>query len=89
MAELANQLAGRMENRMLPHNVDVSVSIPVVLRGEHVFIETRAELRPLVFDAPGGLITVWIDIELLEGFSVSFDRDESKVAVAEGETLIF
>ena len=43
----------------------------------------------MVFDAPGGVITVWIDIELLEGFSLSFDRDESQVAVAEGETLMF
>ena len=32
MAELANQLAGRMKNRMLPHNVDISVGIPVVPR---------------------------------------------------------
>jgi chemotaxis protein CheX len=88
-AELTNQLAGRVKNRMLPHKVDISISTPVVLRGEHVFMEARSGLRPLVFDAPGGVITVWIDIELLDGFEMSFERDESQVAVEEGESMMF
>ncbi|MDX2018942.1 MAG: hypothetical protein SF187_01780 [Deltaproteobacteria bacterium] len=88
-AELSNQLAGRVKNRMLPHKVDISISTPVVLRGEHIFMEASSCLRPLVFDAPGGVITVWIDIELLDGFEMSFERDETQAAVEEGESLMF
>lgn len=88
-AELSNQLAGRVKNRLLPHNVSISISTPVVLRGEHVFMEVRSGLMPLLFDAPGGLITIWIDIEILDGFEMSFDRDESRAAVEEGASLMF
>lgn len=88
-AELSNQLAGRLKNQLLPYNVSISVSTPVVLRGEHIFLEPRSELRPLIFDAPGGVITVWIDLELLQGFEMSFERDESQAAIEEGASLMF
>ncbi|MCG5054537.1 MAG: chemotaxis protein CheX [Myxococcales bacterium] len=88
-AELSNQLAGRVKNQLLPYQVDIAISTPVVLRGEHIFLEARSGLQPLVFDAPGGSITVWIDVELIEGFEICFERDESQAAVSEGEALLF
>lgn len=89
-AELSNQLAGRLKNRMLPYALDMAVSAPVVVRGQYEPPGlSNAGGRPLLFDAPTGLIMVWLELELLHGFHMSFDRDESHAAVEEGRTVMF
>jgi len=88
MGELVNQLVGRIKNRVLSHGVEFYVTIPVVLRGQHIAPLPRPDLPPLAFGAPRGQVLVWIEIETAAGFEPSVVPIPNESA-AEGETLIF
>jgi CheY-specific phosphatase CheX len=85
IAELANQLAGRIKNKLLAHGAEVYVNTPVVLRGEHLAPLPRQELLPLTFSTDGGNVFVWIELETNSDVSLG----PPAVALAEGETLLF
>src|ERR1041384_341609 len=51
VAELANQLAGRIKSRLLAHDVELHIATPVVLRGEHLALEARGPVTPQWFQS--------------------------------------
>jgi hypothetical protein len=85
IAELANQLVGRIKNKLLAHGTEVYVTTPVVLRGEHLAPMPRRELPPLSFKTDGGSVFVWIELETAADFVLG----PPSTAVAEGEAVLF
>jgi CheY-specific phosphatase CheX len=87
MAELVNQLAGRVKNQLLDFGTTVYISTPVVLRGQHLAPLPRQELAPLTFQCELGYVCVWLDALVREGFElVEQERGDRGV---EGEAFMF
>jgi len=85
IAELSNQLVGRIKNKLLAHGTEVYVTTPVVLRGEHLAPMPRRELPPLSFKTDGGSVFVWIELETAADFVLG----PPSQAIAEGEAVLF
>ena len=88
IAELSNQLLGRVKNRLFSHGVQLHMSTPVVLRGLHIAPVSRAELVPVFFACDGGLVGVWVDAEVTPGVDLSQTVEVEAVA-AEGTGFLF
>jgi hypothetical protein len=90
VCELANQLMGRVKNRLLLLGVEILLATPAGLSGDNL-CPTPGRLRaPQVFAAASGFICVWIDCELADGFELpTTPLRDVEVPVAEGEGLIF
>jgi hypothetical protein len=88
IAELSNQLLGRIKNRLLVHGVDLHLSTPVVLRGNHIAPLSRAELVPYAFSCDGGYVCVWFDAEVLGGLDLT-QLVATDGLVVEGSTTFF
>lgn len=87
IAELSNQLLGRIKNRLLPRGVVLFLSTPVVLRGEHISPMPRSELKPLMFACEGGTVCVWLDAELTSGVDLAAQVEDE--GLAEGSGMFF
>jgi CheY-specific phosphatase CheX len=88
IAELSNQMLGRIKNKLLTRGVNMHLSTPIVLRGEHIAPVGRAELVPLAFTCDGGLVCVWLDYELKADIDLS-QIVELEGAVLEGSGTLF
>jgi hypothetical protein len=90
VCELANQLMGRLKNRLLSLGVEILLATPAGLSGVNLS-PTTPELRsPQLFSAADGFICVWIDFETSPGFELRSTPVASEEApVAEGETILF
>jgi hypothetical protein len=88
VCELANQLMGRIKNRLLALDVEILLATPAGLSGNNL---SPGKLRaPQVFAADSGFVCVWIDCEMSNGFELPAGPPrELEGAVAEGETLLF
>ena len=89
LGELSNQLLGRLKNRLLPHDLELFLGIPVVLRGEHFSPLPRHELTALRFRLGKGDLTIWIEIESFGGFTVRLEPMDCESAMAEGASMMF
>jgi hypothetical protein len=87
LAELTNQLLGRVKNRLLAFGTVIHCSTPVVLGGERI---APIESQPLghLFTADGGVVSVWIDTEVRPDFVLAPVDDASAIG-REGEALFF
>jgi hypothetical protein len=88
VAELSNQLAGRLKHKLLAHGVEVYITTPIVLRATRIEPLPRRKLVPRGFTGEsGGSVALWVEVEIGAGFK------KLPVAVelpaAEGETLLF
>jgi len=90
VCELANQLMGRVKNRLLNLGVEVLLATPAGLRGENLS-PTPSKLRaPQVFAACNGFVCVWIDCEYIDGFELPSRPPRGlEPAVPEGDTILF
>lgn len=90
LCELANQLMGRVKNRLLSLGVEILLATPAGLRGDNL-CPSPARLRsPQVFAAAHGFMCVWMDCELNDGFELPATLSgDAEPAVREGETLLF
>jgi hypothetical protein len=88
IAELSNQLLGRVKNRLIPRGVTLHLSTPIVLRGQHISPVTRAELVPYLFSCDGGFVCVWMDAELQPGVDLT-KFVEAEGLVTEGTSTLF
>jgi hypothetical protein len=89
VCELANQLMGRIKNRLLALNVEILLATPAGLSGDNL---SPGKLRaPQVFATDrGGFVCVWIDCEMNEGFELPTTLPKAlEGAVSEGDTLLF
>jgi len=89
LGELSNQLLGRLKNRLLRHEVELYLGIPVVLRGEHFSPVPRRELTALRFRLGKGDITIWIEIECFDGFTLRSEPIECEPPMEEGASMMF
>ncbi|HET9955843.1 MAG TPA: chemotaxis protein CheX [Polyangiaceae bacterium] len=89
IGEIANQLGGRLKNKFLLYGVDLYMTLPVVLRGEHFAPMPRIELRPIGFSIGSGSMWVWVDTECFDGFEMAVRPNPAEAPMAEGEALLF
>ena len=90
ICELANQLAGRVKNRLLARGIEIQLATPVALNGQALRPLTAKRRDCEVFAGLGGTFCVWADYELTAGFSFPLDAPSGcEPVIAEGETLLF
>jgi hypothetical protein len=87
IAELSNQLAGRLKHKLLAHGAEVYVTTPIVLRATRIEPLPRRKLVPRAFSALGGTVALWVEVEISPEFKMVPPEEEQ--SVAEGETLLF
>jgi CheY-specific phosphatase CheX len=88
IAELSNQLLGRIKNKLIRHGVTLHMSTPTVLRGQHIAPISSTPIVPYTFSSGGGLVCVWIDVELVAGVDLTRLADVPDV-VSEGSGFLF
>lgn len=88
VCELANQLLGRLKNRMLLRGVELYASTPVALRGEHLLPILQQNPVAEIFTADRGAVCVWLDCEFDDAFAFS-ETTNTIAPVAEGAMLLF
>jgi hypothetical protein len=88
IAELSNQLLGRIKNKLLTRGVTLHLSTPIVLRGQHLAPLSRTELVPFAFACEGGAVCVWFDAELAPGIDLTTVVDTDGLA-SEGTSMLF
>ena len=89
LGELSNQLLGRLKNRLLRHEVELFLGIPVVLRGEHFSPLPRRELKTQVFRLGKGDLTIWIEMECFDGFTLRSEPTDCEPPMEEGAAMMF
>jgi hypothetical protein len=90
VCELANQLMGRVKNRLVALGVEIHLATPAGLSGENLSPAPGKLRAPQVFAAASGFVCVWIDCEFLDGFELpTTPLPEAEPAIAEGEALVF
>jgi hypothetical protein len=90
ICELSNQLLGRVKNEMLTCGVQIHVSPPIALRGEHLWSPVLQRPRVAeIFTAREGMVCVWVDCEFDEGFELPESGTFPVARLAEGEALLF
>lgn len=92
VCELANQLMGRIKNRLLTLGVEVHLATPAGLSGDNLSAAPGKLRAPQVFAAANGFMCVWIDYECVEGFvlpSGPAAEAGGEPALSEGEALLF
>jgi len=89
IAELSNQLVGRIKNKLLAHGAEVYVTTPVVLRAELLApLDGGSKLPPRAFASEGGNVFVWIELETEPTLVLSL-TPRPEAAVEEGDALMF
>jgi len=58
LAELTNQLIGRMKNQLLKYGVALQLALPVVIRGQCLDAHNGAEIRDYEFSSEAGAVTI-------------------------------
>jgi CheY-specific phosphatase CheX len=86
MAELSNQLAGRLKHKLLAEGAEVYITTPIVLRAMRIEPLPRRWLVPSGFNAGSGSMALWVEVDTTPDFVLKPSDD---VPVAEGETLLF
>jgi hypothetical protein len=89
--ELANQLLGRLKNKLIPHGLEIHLSIPIVVLGcsmEHGRA-TPAILRRLHFAQQADNFSVVFQSSALEKFEIGELDASQETTVAEGELELF
>jgi CheY-specific phosphatase CheX len=92
MAELTNQLFGRIKNRLLRRGLQLAGTPPVVIGGEHLVTFTgRSSCQPIVLRTEsGGRVCIWIDYAMQNALPLELSDGEPGVRVPnEGEILFF
>jgi CheY-specific phosphatase CheX len=93
-AEVANQLVGRLKNKLAAHHIDFEVGIPVCFSGRSIRLvfQPDAEGLSLLLRADGHAVRVHLDyslepVPMLSGGAVA--RPPRVRIAAEGDVLLF
>tara|TARA_R110002073_G_scaffold336295_2_gene531915 strand:+ start:68209 stop:68742 length:534 start_codon:yes stop_codon:yes gene_type:complete len=90
ISELSNQLLGRVKNMLLRRDAEVYLTMPLVLRGEHLSPLPRERCLGLHFESDAGPIRLWVDAEFINDFVLpTEDVAGSEPMPEEGEALLF
>jgi CheY-specific phosphatase CheX len=86
IAELSNQLAGRLKGKLIADGVTVYITTPVVLRGTRIEPLPTEGALPRVFRSTEGTVVLWIQVETSPDFTQSAPGE---ACAAEGEAILF
>jgi CheY-specific phosphatase CheX len=86
VAELSNQLAGRLKHKLLTQGAEVYITTPIVLRATRIEPLPRRKLVPRGFAAADGSVALWVEVEITPEFELV---PTEEVPIAEGESLMF
>ena len=91
IAELANQLLGRVKNKLLGYGVEVYATTPIVLRGERITpLGMHGSLPGVIFETPGGgRVTVWVDFVAVDGLKLDKALASADPVAREGDVVLF
>lgn len=89
IAELTNQLLGRLKTQFLTRSVTIHLALPVVLRVKHIAPVLRPIRDPLAFDAAAGPVYVWLDLEFDAGCALTEEPVGAEVGLRAGTTVMF
>lgn len=90
ISELSNQLLGRIKNSLLRRETAIYLSMPLVLRGEHLSPLPRQFCQHICFNTPTGQIQIWVDTEFADDYVLPTEDIEGGEEVpSEGEALLF
>lgn len=88
VAELSNQLLGRVKRQLMDRGVELALSTPIVLRGERLAPMPSKEAPPLVFVCEGGCVCVWMDAVIAPDLDLS-QIQASDPGMGEGDAMLF
>jgi CheY-specific phosphatase CheX len=89
IAELANQLLGRIKNKVLRCGIEFYAMPPAVVSGSHLApVTSKEDFRPWVFATPGGIVCLWIELTTAPELHPDSRLIESDIP-AEGDVLLF
>jgi hypothetical protein len=71
IAELANQLVGRVKMKLLSHGVSVTMTTPLALSGVRVTPLPRYGEDPVAFSGSRGAALIWLEVEADDHFVLS------------------
>jgi chemotaxis protein CheX len=88
--ELANQILGRVRNKMLAYQIDIQISTPVVLHGLGVQVAPPGHdgVKVASYQSGSDIVQVLLEARFEEGFVLP-ERCEDGGTVDEGEMLLF
>lgn len=90
VGETANQLVGRVKNRLLAYGVEFGIALPMVLRGIEVHLaKSTSEVWPYRFSSTEGAITVWFDARIEPGVVLEHSEGSTDTIACEGEVTMF
>jgi CheY-specific phosphatase CheX len=87
IAELSNQLLGRIKRELLARGVTIQMCTPAVLRGERLSPLLPDDSIPALFSTDRGELSVCIEAEGLE--DVALDAIKTRDLPEEGSALLF
>ncbi len=90
IGELANQLLGRVKNRLLPFGVTIHLSTPMTMHGHNLQPEPNSPESPS-FSLVGASerAVVWFDLETSKTLSLVPQPNADAPTQAEGDLLLF
>lgn len=89
LAELANQLLGRVKNRLVAHGANLGLAQPMVLRGVRLEIAHPDEIWSRGFETAHGELCIWLDVQVEPGVRISERPDPSVQPAVEGDLILF
>jgi CheY-specific phosphatase CheX len=89
IGELANQLLGRIKNKVLRRGIEIYAMPPAVVSGEHLTpVTSRQDFEPLLFATPSGVVCLWIEIELPREVTPDPSVGQGEIPT-EGDVILF
>jgi hypothetical protein len=88
IAELTNQLGGRLKSEFLGRNLELSLSTPMALTGVRVQPLPRGMGKPIALDTHDGTVLVWVEVECAPEFTLGQPGD-GQVCRSGGAVLLF
>lgn len=88
MAELTNQLGGRLKSEFLGRNLELGLSTPMALTGVRVRPLPRGSSKPIALDTEDGAVLVWVEVETTAEFRLG-RPGEGQMCRSGGAVLLF
>jgi hypothetical protein len=88
MAELSNQLAGRLKHKLIERGAVVYITTPIVLRGARIEPMPRRHMTPRYFTGGGGSLSLWVEVDTAPDFKLD-KKALAEEAADEGDALLF
>lgn len=90
IAELANQLMGRLKARLSEHGLSIKFSAPISLAGDRMrHLAARGRTYRAAFEGPGGEVNIWFDAEIKDVIACpeAFFDDAKDATGSEGDVI--